>query len=211
VDVCIDVAQFRASIRSSQLDNRKFSAIKLLSFDSVYDGNSQITLPAPLDFPSVRDLKVDEFISNDIMNSILEKLRSLRDTATPEEKFIRKGTGAAFTISYETEITEKSPGPKIPPYYNYDVWLKLSYTDGGRERNYKTVIANGTMTQLVELTVSGTARNAIRQRILTMLALFKYGAFYQSDEKMKKLLQADAHFITVSSIDLPKTDNVDIA
>src|SRR5208337_4244662 len=110
---------------------------------------------------------VNEFIGNDVMSSVLERLRSLRDTTTPEEKFIRKGRGAAFTISYETEITEKSPGPKIPPYHNYDVLLKLSYTDERRERNYKAVIANGTMTQLVESTVSGTARNAIRQRIPT--------------------------------------------
>ena len=154
-----------------------------------------------LNFLSVRDLKVNEFADNDVMNSVLEKLRSLRDRATPEQKFIRKKTGAAFTISYETEITQKSSGPKIPPYYNYDVWLKLSYTDRGRERNYKAIIANGTMTQLVESTVSGTARNAIRQRIPTLLDLFKkYGASYQLDEKTKKLLQADAQFIRLEGL-----------
>jgi len=135
------------------------------------------------------------------MDSVLEKLRILRDRVTPEEKFIRKGTGAAFTISYETEITEKSPGPNIPPYHDYAVWLKLSYTDGGRERNYKTVIANGTMTQLVESTVSGAARNAIRQRIPPLLDRFrKYDASYQLDEKTKKLLQADAHFIRLEGL-----------
>jgi len=130
------------------------------------------------------------------MSLVLRKLSSLRCKVTPEEKFIRKGAGSAFTISYDTEVAEKSPGPGNPPYHYYSVLLKLSYADGRRERNYKTEIANGTMTQRVESIVSGTARNAIRKRIPTLLHLFKeYGASYQLDEKTKKLLQADAHFI----------------
>ena len=130
------------------------------------------------------------------MSSVLKKLSSLRSIASPEEKFIRKGAGSRFTISYDTGVTEESPGPGSPPYHYYRVLLKLSYADGRRERNYKTEIANGTMTQRVESIVSGTARNAIRKRIPTLLHLFKeYGASYQLDEKTKKLLQADAHFI----------------
>lgn len=89
------------------------------------------------------------------MRSILKKLSDLRDTAAPEEKFIAKGSGSAFTISYETEITEKSPSPKLTPYHDYSVWLKLSYTDRRRERSYKAEIANGTMSQLAESSVSG--------------------------------------------------------
>jgi hypothetical protein len=132
------------------------------------------------------------------VSSVLKKLSSLRDAATPEEKFIRKGAGSAFTISYETEIIQESPGPKIPPYHKYNVRLKLSYTDGRRERNYKTEIANGTMTQRVESIVSSAARDAIRERIPTLLAHFKkYGSSYQLDEKTKKLLQADAHFVNL--------------
>jgi hypothetical protein len=78
------------------------------------------------------------------------------------------------------------------------VRLKLSYTDGRRERNYKTEIANGTMTQRVESIVSSAARDAIRERIPTLLAHFKkYGSSYQLDEKTKKLLQADAHFVNL--------------
>lgn len=135
------------------------------------------------------------------MSSILKKLNSLRDTASPEEKFIRKGAGLAFTISYETEITQKSPAPKAPPYYYYSVWLKLSCTDGRRERNYKAELANGTMTQRVESIVSGTARNAIRERIPILLDLFKkYGSSYQLDGETKKLLQADAHFVRLEGL-----------
>ncbi|MGA2783078.1 MAG: hypothetical protein ABSF09_00065 [Candidatus Bathyarchaeia archaeon] len=135
------------------------------------------------------------------MSSVLKKLSSLRDAATPEEKFIRKGAGSAFTISYETEITQESPGPKIPPYHKYNVRLKLSYADGRRERNYKTEIANGTMTQRVESIVSDAARNAIREKIPTLLELFKkYGSSYQMDGKTKKLLQADAHFVNLEEL-----------
>ena len=130
------------------------------------------------------------------MSSVLRKLSSLRSTAPPEEKFIKKGAGSRFIISYDTEVVEKSPGPGNPPYHYYSVWLKLSYADGRRERNYRTEIANGTMTQRVESIVSDAARNAIRKRIPMLLEIFKkYGASYQLDEKTKKLLQADAHFI----------------
>jgi hypothetical protein len=143
-----------------------------------------------------RNLTVKELLILIFVSSFLRKLGSLRGTATQEEQFIRRGAGSTFTISYETQITERSLGAKIPPYYTYGVWLELSCKDGRGERNYKAEIANGTMTQRVESIVSGAARNAIREKIPTLLALFKkYSVTYQLDGKTKQLLQADAHFV----------------
>ena len=106
-----------------------------------------------------------------------------------------------FTISYENKITQESPSPKAPPYYFYRVWLKLSYADGRGERNYKAEIANGTMTQRVESIVSSAARTAIREKIPTLLDLFKkYGSSYQLDGETKRLLQADVHFVSLDEL-----------
>ena len=137
------------------------------------------------------------------MYSVFKKLSRSRGKSPPEEKFIERGAGLRFTISYENEIIQESPSPKAPPYYFYRVWLKLSYADGRRERNYKTEIANGTMTQHVESIVSSAARAAVRERIPTLLDLFKkYGSSYQLDGETKKLLQADVHFVSLDKKNL---------
>ena len=124
------------------------------------------------------------------MSGVLERLR----ISQPEEAFIKKGAGSAFLISYEVEIIQRSPGPKIPPYHEYNVHLKLSYARDGRVRSYRAEIANGTMTQRVESTVNDAARNAVRAKIPALLELFKkHNASYQFDGKAKSLLQADLH------------------
>jgi hypothetical protein len=129
------------------------------------------------------------------MGGVFERLR-LRSRRQPEEAFIKKAAGSVFTISYDVEITQRSPGPKIPPYHEYNVRLKLSYTRGGRGRSYKAEIASGTMTQRVESIANDAARNAIRAKIPVLLELLKkYDVSYRFDDKTKSLLQADVHFI----------------